>query len=868
MSPPGSDRAALPTLRRVGRADRQYAVDGSRRHPAPTDRSGGHGHGLVGAQVGKPRPVACRPQPAGPGAGAAVNETAPLPRPTVAVVVGVDGSGRTHRLRALAAAHPGARWVTPPGPPVDALRELLASAAAQRDVVLVDDAHLLDLPVLQLLLSGARTGLTMTISRRPTIELAELAALDAALAATGPVEVLAALPPPALAELLAAATASAPDPEAVAALLRDSGGLAAVAVALAGTRAGTVAPALVARVQRRVAVLDPGTVRVARILALGLDLPDEVLAAAAGLDPELLAAALRTLRDEGLLAPPGERMVPAVAEVVVADLAPAQLRRVHDAVALGLLAVGGDVLGAAARLRTARARSGRAAEVYRAAGEQLRFSDPAAAGDWFDDALDAGADPALLAAGRAEAQAQLGLQPDPNPPAGVAAEQRHRLQLVEGAVAAQQGRAGRAADVLLAAAEPGPVLAVPSLVAVGRLAEATAHRAGPAPTGLRRLAEAALRIGDPAAAVAGLIEAAEATETARPEVVLPDTAHALAAVVAVTAGDASTADHVLRRALAAGVGGPAADRRHQLLLAWVRMRAGRFDTAVGELARHAGAPLPGRERLLYSALEAGVARRSGDITRLRAAWSGAEQALARHAVDLFQLEALEELLVAATRLRRGQHTGPVLDTLQGSLDRLGRPPAWQAALHWLRLQLAVSVEDAAAARLQAEALRTLPPGTARQAAQQLAATCWADVLLGEVDAAAVHEATAQLVGGELPWEASRLAGQAAIRSTDASTARRLLEHARELSSTEPPIDDERAAAAAGLSEREVEVGQLVLAGRTHREIGAQLYLAPKTVEHHVARIRTKLGASNRAEFLAALRAALGTAGEHGRGSAG
>jgi DNA-binding CsgD family transcriptional regulator len=57
----------------------------------------------------------------------------------------------------------------------------------------------------------------------------------------------------------------------------------------------------------------------------------------------------------------------------------------------------------------------------------------------------------------------------------------------------------------------------------------------------------------------------------------------------------------------------------------------------------------------------------------------------------------------------------------------------------------------------------------------------------------------------------------------------------------------------GLSERELEVAALVLAGRTHREIGGQLFIAAKTVEHHVARIRTKLGASTRAEFIATLR---------------
>jgi DNA-binding CsgD family transcriptional regulator len=55
-----------------------------------------------------------------------------------------------------------------------------------------------------------------------------------------------------------------------------------------------------------------------------------------------------------------------------------------------------------------------------------------------------------------------------------------------------------------------------------------------------------------------------------------------------------------------------------------------------------------------------------------------------------------------------------------------------------------------------------------------------------------------------------------------------------------------------LSERECEVGRLVLEGRTHRDIGGQLFISPKTVEHHVAHIRQKLGATSRAEFLAAL----------------
>uniref|UniRef100_UPI000A77B595 response regulator transcription factor n=1 Tax=Nocardia acidivorans TaxID=404580 RepID=UPI000A77B595 len=57
-----------------------------------------------------------------------------------------------------------------------------------------------------------------------------------------------------------------------------------------------------------------------------------------------------------------------------------------------------------------------------------------------------------------------------------------------------------------------------------------------------------------------------------------------------------------------------------------------------------------------------------------------------------------------------------------------------------------------------------------------------------------------------------------------------------------------------LSEREREVAELVLLGLTYREIGARLYISAKTVEHHVARIRRRIGAGSRSELLSMLRA--------------
>jgi DNA-binding CsgD family transcriptional regulator len=794
----------------------------------------------------------------------------------VTVVVGVDGAGRTHRLEEIAArSRKPVLRVTPTAPASD-LAARLDAALAGGEFVLVDDAHRLEAGALRTLAAAARRGLPMAIGRRPSIDGPELAELDEAVAAGGPVEHLGPLSPKEVAALLVRAAGRPPSPDAVSAVLSASAGLAVVASALAAAPGDQAPPALVARVHRRLATLDPELTLLARVLALRLDLTDDVLAAAAAMPGARLAAAMRTLRDAGLLVPGGDRMIPAVAQAVLADLPPAERRRVSESVAAALLAGGADPLAAAAQLRSARARTPRAAEAYRTAGDRLRFADPAAALQWYDDALDAGADPASLAVGRAEAAALLGMPvdlDDPGTAAAAAAADRARLAVVAGAVAAQQGRAARSAEALRAAGPLGDALAVPALLATGRLEDARRAAEPPAgagvPASVRRLAEAALAAVEPGTALPRLIEAAEEVERVPPAAVLPDTPHALAAVVAVTAGDAATAEHLLRRALATGVGGPVAAERHRLLLAWVHLRTGRYDTPLAEMRRLAAAPLPGRERVLLAAVSAGIARRSGDIARIRESWASVEQALARRAVDLFQVEPLEELAVAAARVRQQQRIAPVLALLDDVVERLGRPVAWHVAAGWVRLQVAVAGEDGEAAAAIAGRLSAVEPAGLRQRALVTAAGLWAALLAGRVEPDAVLAGAERLLAAELPWEASRLVGQAAIRTADPSAARRLLERARELSHPEPSAAAAAESAGradprlAGLSEREIEVARLVLAGRTHRDIGAQLYISPKTVEHHVARIRTKLGATSRAEFVAAIREVLDDDGRRG-----
>ena len=97
---------------------------------------------------------------------------------------------------------------------------------------------------------------------------------------------------------------------------------------------------------------------------------------------------------------------------------------------------------------------------------------------------------------------------------------------------------------------------------------------------------------------------------------------------------------------------------------------------------------------------------------------------------------------------------------------------------WIRLQLAVVAEDADGAAAAALELNQIAAPGGRQRAQCAAATRWARAFAGQVDPDEVMAAADGLVEEELPREASRLVGHAAIRTTDATAARRMLERAR------------------------------------------------------------------------------------------
>ncbi len=782
------------------------------------------------------------------------------------VVVGVDGSGRTHRLAQLAG--PDAVWPPRFRDTAD-LVALVEKALEERAEIVVDDAHLRPPELLRRLAQAVEDGAVVLIARRPTVRLPELAALDGAVAATGAVEMLAPLPDETIATLLG---------DAPAATVAACAGSPTVAAALVGWSGADPMPAaLTALVQRRVAVLSRPAAALVPVLAERLPLDAPVLARLAGVKTIAVAYALDELVEAGLLVPGADALVPAVAAAVRGAAAPGARRARGAAVAAAVVdAAGSPTTGGrspdpssahefAVRMRELGVQSGPAVALRLAAARGLAPTDAATAHDWAQEALTLLPDDADSAGVRedaalveAEAAIVLGVpseRPGDEPVEGPHAE---RWAVLRGLRAAQDGRAARAVEELDRGGEVGAVLAAPLQFGTGLPVGPGSVAASTTAELLRRTAAAAVRPYD---ALPLVVEAAEALDRAPAAPLLPDTPHALGAVLAVLAGDPTTADHLLRRALT-DAPTSAQRTRHVLLRAWIGLRTGRYAEAVRVTSEGGDAPgdLPGaREELLLTCVAAGLARRSGDIPALRAAWTAAEPLLVRRAADLWQLEQLEELAVAGARLRQEHRTEPVLAVLESALDAQGRPVAWEAAMAWLRLQCAVvrddvDAADEATARLDRAVPLAPPPGRPpdgldRARAQAAAARCWRRALRGEVDADAVVEASARLVSADLPWEGSWLAGQTAIRAVDPAVARQLLERARALGAT---AAERPATSSFVLSEREREVAELVRAGRTHREIGAQLYLSPKTVEHHVARMRSKLGAGTRAEFLAAL----------------
>ncbi|MFC3988160.1 LuxR C-terminal-related transcriptional regulator, partial [Actinoplanes siamensis] len=495
-------------------------------------------------------------------------------------------------------------------------------------------------------------------------------------------------------------------------------------------------------------------------------------------------------------------------------------------------------------------------EVYEAAGEEALGDDPRLAAELFAAAAGAGRGTAsrrALATALAGDLDEASRLADQALAAGTG-QQRAEAAYVAAAVLTQRGQTAQAAALYQWA--PSVIAAGFGTVAlIGTGQPAGAALPDPAPAGPPTLLSSAAALmargmaesvgGTPTAALSALVQAATTIEPAGPTVLLPDTPAALGATIALHCAELDTADALLARAVQAGTGGALLAGRHRLLQAWVLMQRG-----------HA-APVPdgrpGRDRLFARALQAGLSRRAGDLVGLRSCWPDACHALIGQPVDLFTLLPLGELTVAAARLGEQHRVAGHLADADRLLDALGNPPLWSAPLHWSRLDAAVLAEDRELATRHLEALEEVRGFSPYTAALAAAAVQWLDVLAGRAEPGAVVAAAHGLSGLGLIGDGARLAGQAAIRTTDRKAMTLLLDCARVLRErVGGPAPDTRDPQS--LSDRELEVAALVVEGLTYKQIAERLYLSAKTVEHHMARIRQRLGVTGRQELLTRLRA--------------
>lgn len=843
-------------------------------------------------------------------------------------VIGPGGHGKTVLLDALAAAFAAA------GLRVHRDFAGVVELGAD-DALLLDDAHLLPADELERLAAlAAAPGGHLVVAHRPWPRPPGTAALGSALAATRPPVVLEALDRTGVAARAALLLGGdLPSAELVDHVFEQTAGLPrlvdrllAALVERAGPDRARGVPlpleppaGLLVQLGYLVQGLGDGVGGLLLARALGAPLESEVLVPLLGLSPDDVAPELDELleaaRAAGMLTGDG-KAVPLVSATVLARTPQASRVELRRTLAEIELDRGGNVLEAARGLLGTGASGSRVAAVFTTAAEEaLRVGSPAA-GELFDAAVQAGGSALGLAAGRAEAAVLTGdldlaltqadqvlSDPDQLPSADAV-----RAGTVAAAVLAHRGMLARSAELyrwMSTVLEPSgttAVRAVPALIGTGALDEAgkmlhasAAVNGGPVrpPTLLAGAEELMAQgvydsvAGSPTAALSQLTRAASLLEASQRAALLPDTPAALAALVAVHCGELDVAQSVLERALRVGLGGRGSVTRHRLLLGWIALFRGATGAARSALALASppGAVLEPRDELLAAALDVALARRAGDLAVLMTAWGRAREAIVRHPVDLFVLQQLGELWVAATRLRESSWVRPHLDEATDLLSRLGDPALWAAPLHWAGLQAAILSESREAAKRHAAALEAAADGSRYAAAMAAAAQHWVRLLDGEVDPAGVEAAARGLHAVGMAWEGGKLAGQAAIRTHDRKAMTALLGCARALQSTGPAAravaveadtdGDARTIPATAaeaeqllpdatsdgvdgpLSDREREVAGLVLEGLTYRQIGERLFISAKTVEHHVARMRQRLGSGSRGELFAHLRQIVG-----------
>lgn len=638
------------------------------------------------------------------------------------------------------------------------------------------------------------------------------------------------------------------------------------------------------RLRHRVDRLDRSLLDFLVALAVGFSASGPALATAPRFADSDLRELMASARASGLVSPDGT-MLPIV-RITILQSTPAHelwpLRReLVDAVEAAGIPLGGTALDLALH----GFRDPRVAEALRMQADEALPSEPVEAWRRYAAAIEAGADAASLAGRRAQAAWAAGdIRAADRLVDGLLTSSAHpdltRVMNVAAAIWARKGMLRRGADAYVGLTDAEGCAAAPlAATCLALLGDVEPARsvldAAPEveyPTSsqvaISLMADGLLTAigGAPDRALSALLQASSVMSEAGEVVPLPEVPAVLAAHVALDAGELAIAAEVLHAASDAAQGGPAFRSRLRLTQALVALRADRpaRARALLEATESSQRPLGLRDEVLAHAVRIGLARRTDDLGNLVRAWGAARQTVARMPIDLTALPAVAEFAIAAARLHESHLIEEPIAAAWTLLDRIGRPAAWSMNLHWAELQAAILRNDQQAVSAQSAALRDAAPSSRVASRLAEAGRVWASALAGEVDVPAVERAVHDLAAAGYPWDAGRLAGHAAAKAAEHKDTLHLLALARGLHPEESHAGTSGEAAdgpedrrdEGGLSAREREVARLVLEGKTYAEIGSAIFISPRTAEHHIARIRRRLGVTTRSELLARLRLVL------------
>ncbi|WP_083751656.1 helix-turn-helix transcriptional regulator [Saccharothrix sp. ALI-22-I] len=780
----------------------------------------------------------------------------PMLSPQVSQVLEVIASGASLRLGVVAPGGYGKTTV---------LREIRrAFEDAGLSASVVDDAHLLpDAELLALRSLVERGDESVVVAYRPWPRSRALAALAESLGRARPALMLEPFSREQVRAVLPASARGLVDY-----VHQQSGGVPRFVQRLAGLSTAEVTPEVVASFRADLDWLDADVQKYLLAAEAGAALRLDLLGGLLGGDVDAVGDVIEAGRATGLVAADG-RLLP-IARVAVAALSRTDRRiAVRQKLAELQLRSGGPVLELVRPLIGVAGPEMAAA--FQAAADEALATDPALAARLL---AAVGTPSAAVAVRRAVASAMAGdldaamrladqvISSDDRTHRGAAAE-------VAAIALAHRGQLARSTELhRWSPSSTSSAFAVIGQVGTGRMPTAALPVAPPTMLdgGASLMAQGVVESVTSSAttSLSTLMRASGLLEPAGRAVLLPDTPAALAALVALHSGEPGVAESVLDRAVATSSGGALMAVRHRLLQGWIAMQRGNLVQARETLValRKVGRPLEPRDWLFAVALEIGIARRNSDLATLKRTWEQACEAVLRHPVDLFTFLPLGEFATAAARLRDQHRLAPHLTAARNLLRDLGDPCLWAVPLHWSALHAAIIAEETSVAEEHAASLAAYRDRSRYAGIVSVAAESWLDVLAGKVDADQVEESARGLHAVGQWWDAARLAGQAAIRTSDRQAMVRLLDCARLLQGRttatarkqpEPVVE----ADAGKLSDREREVAELVVGGLTYKQVGDRLFISAKTVEHHMARIRQRLGCSSRAELLDQLRQIVG-----------